>query len=219
MFRAKFSPSAPNFGYDFVLLVHSWDTLYSITIEPDTCLKKKPMPAMSYWALWVKWLCQYQICVRLELQIQYIYKIHLTWRKNIFGLLRKWKNLFGPSGQGLDEHEGKERTSFETEEDIWPGKEKGNREGKGEKYLEQKKGVSVTKNKNREEKRNNWKWNELVWDGEGKRQGKMRKISGERKTFSINAKENREWKEGKFLVPLFICISCIPNNHDPENWT
>ena len=24
----KFSPIAPNFGYDFVLLVHFWDTLY-----------------------------------------------------------------------------------------------------------------------------------------------------------------------------------------------
>ena len=44
---------------------------YSITIKPDPCLMKKPMPAMGYWAVyelygymgyvWVKWFWQHQI--------------------------------------------------------------------------------------------------------------------------------------------------------------
>ena len=32
MFMEKFGPSALNFGYDFFLLVHFWDTLYWIII-------------------------------------------------------------------------------------------------------------------------------------------------------------------------------------------
>ena len=44
---------------------------YSITIKPDPCLMKKPMPAMGYWAVyglygymgyvWFKWFWQHQI--------------------------------------------------------------------------------------------------------------------------------------------------------------
>ena len=36
MFMVKFSPTALNFGYDFVLVVYFWDTLYNPYLESFT---------------------------------------------------------------------------------------------------------------------------------------------------------------------------------------